>query len=158
MNTAKISRKSITKGVVVGTVLAVALNANAGGLMDMIIGTGAQRPAAEAFGLGPRVSEKHTYTARLQPMQPLRVRQLMSVPVLITDEQGRPVDNATVTIDGGMPEHGHGLPTQPQVKHAAGSGTYEIEGLRFGMGGWWEVKLAIDSPAGADRVTFNLDL
>jgi hypothetical protein len=26
------------------------------------------------------------------------------------------------------------------------------------MGGWWELKLAIDSPAGADHVTFNLSL
>ena len=35
---------------------------------------------------------------------------------------------------------------------------YEIEGLRFNMGGWWELKLAIDAPAGADSVTFNLSL
>ncbi|MGZ5644600.1 MAG: FixH family protein, partial [Usitatibacter sp.] len=114
--------------------------------------------AAEAFGLGPRVSQKHTYTAQLLPVQPLRVRQLQSVPVLITDAQGRPVENATITVDGGMPEHGHGLPTQPRVKHGNASGKYEIEGLRFSMAGWWEVKLAIDSPAGADRITFNLSL
>jgi hypothetical protein len=35
---------------------------------------------------------------------------------------------------------------------------YEIEGVRFSMGGWWELKLAIDSAAGADTVTFNLSL
>ena len=35
---------------------------------------------------------------------------------------------------------------------------YEIEGVRFNMGGWWEFKLAIDASAGADRITFNLSL
>src|SRR5919109_560028 len=114
--------------------------------------------AAAAFGLGPRVSKKKTYTATLQPAQPLRVRRLQTVPVLITDAHGRPVESAVISVDGGMPEHGHGLPTQPRVTRALGGGVYEIEGLRFSMGGWWEVKLAIDSPAGADRVTFNLSL
>jgi hypothetical protein len=35
---------------------------------------------------------------------------------------------------------------------------YEIEGVRFNMGGWWEFKLAIAGASGADTVTFNLDL
>src|SRR5262245_40902279 len=26
---------------------------------------------------------------------------------------GAPVDQATITVDGGMPQHGHGLPTKP---------------------------------------------
>ena len=117
-----------------------------------------QRPAAQAFGLGPRVSTKQTYTATLQPQEPLRVRRLQSVPVLITDAKGVPVESAVISVDGGMPEHGHGLPTQPRVTRALGNGLYEIEGVRFNMGGWWELKLAIDSPAGADSVTFNLSL
>jgi hypothetical protein len=138
-------------------VLAAALAAAACGHLAMM-GRGVERPVAEAFGLGPRVSEKQTYTATLQPAQPLRVRRLQTVPVLITDAHGRPVESAVISVDGGMPEHGHGLPTQPRVTRALGGGVYEIEGLRFSMGGWWEVKLAIDSPAGADRVTFNLSL
>jgi len=35
---------------------------------------------------------------------------------------------------------------------------YEIEGLRFNMGGWWELKLAILSPEGSDNITFNIGL
>src|SRR5919108_5431003 len=131
-------------------VLAAALAAAACGHLAMM-GRGVERPAAEAFGLGPRISEKQTYTATLQPAQPLRVRRLQTVRVLITDAHGRPVESAVISVDGGMPEHGHGLPTQPRVTRALGGGVYEIEGLRFSMGGWWEVKLAIDSPAGADR-------
>jgi hypothetical protein len=57
-----------------------------------------------------------------------------------------------------MPQHGHGLPTRPRVTRNLGDGAYEIEGVRFNMGGWWEFKLAIAGPRGTDTVTFNLDL
>ena len=117
-----------------------------------------ERPAAAEFGLGPRASAHRVYTAALQPREPLHLRQLQTLPVRITDASGRPVELAEITIDGGMPQHGHGLPTQPRVKRALGDGVYEIEGVRFSMGGWWELKVAIAAPAGADVVTFNLDL
>jgi hypothetical protein len=117
-----------------------------------------KRPAETEFGLGPRMSANQKYTATLQPREPLRLRRLQTVPVLITDAGGRPVEQAVITVDGGMPEHGHGLPTQPRIGRSLGGGVYEIDGVRFSMGGWWEFKLAIESPAGADRVTFNLSL
>ena len=121
-------------------------------------GKEAVRPAASEFGFGPRTSAGHRYAATLQPRQPLRVRQLLALPVLITDASGRPIEAARISVDGGMPEHRHGLPTQPKVRRALGAGVYEIEGLRFNMGGWWELKLGIDSTAGADTITFNLTL
>ena len=118
----------------------------------------ASRPATHEFGFGPRASAKQLYAATLQPRQPLRVRQLHTLEVLITDASGRPMEGARIAVDGGMPEHGHGLPTQPKVRRSLGGGVYEIEGLRFNMGGWWELKLAIESPVGTDSVTFNLNL
>ncbi|MBP8298407.1 MAG: FixH family protein [Burkholderiales bacterium] len=120
--------------------------------------SGAERPAAAEFGLGPRPSAAQLYTATLLPRQPLRLRQLETVPVRIADASGRPVAGVAIAVSGGMPEHGHGLPTQPRVTRALGDGVYEIEGVRFSMGGWWQLKLAIESPAGADSVTFNLSL
>jgi hypothetical protein len=121
-------------------------------------GADAARPAAREFGLGPRASATQLYAATLQPRQPLRVRELQTLPVLITDASGRPIEGARISVDGGMPEHGHGLPTQPKVRRALTGGVYEIEGLRFNMGGWWELKLAIEAAAGSDSVTFNLSL
>jgi hypothetical protein len=118
----------------------------------------AERAAQAEFGLGPRVSESRVYTATLQPAQQLRLRHMQTVPVLVVDADGRPVDDATITVDGGMPEHSHGLPTQPLVRRSLGGGVYEIEGVRFSMGGWWELKLSIESPRGRDRITFNLAL
>lgn len=118
----------------------------------------ARPPAASEFGTGPRASNRSLYAATLEPREPLRLRQLLAVPVRIVDANGRPVDGATVSIEGGMPEHLHGLPTKPRVTRSLGEGVYEIEGLRFSMGGWWQLTLVIDSPAGVDSVTFNLAL
>jgi hypothetical protein len=129
-----------------------------GHMMTMMHGRGVDRPSETEFGTGPRASASRQFTATLQPDQPLRPRRMQTVRVAITDANGAPVDNATIRIDGGMPEHGHGLPTRPRVTRALGHGLYEIEGVRFNMGGWWELKLAINAPAGSDVVTFNLAL
>ena len=71
---------------------------------------------------------------------------------------GTPVDSATVSVDGGMPQHGHGLPTKPQVKRLAESGDYLVEGMKFNMGGWWVVKFRVDAASGNDSLVFNLKL
>jgi hypothetical protein len=71
---------------------------------------------------------------------------------------GQPVDRATITVDGGMPQHGHGLPTKPRVTNDLGNGDHLVEGMKFSMTGWWVVKFAISSTAGVDSVTFNLSL
>jgi hypothetical protein len=126
--------------------------------MLMIHGTGAKRPAASEFGLGPRSSAHGRYVATLEPAMPLRPRQMQTVRVTVRDADGRAIDEAQISVDGGMPQHGHGLPTRPRVTRNLGDGVYEIEGVRFNMGGWWEFKLAIAGSGGADTVTFNLDL
>ncbi|MGP1677947.1 MAG: FixH family protein [Giesbergeria sp.] len=132
--------------------------AGCGHVAAMAFGTGATRPAAGEFGFGPRASAERRYVATLKPQQELRPRKLQSMRVSIVDASGRAVDGANILVDGGMPQHGHGLPTQPRVTKSLGGGLYEIEGVRFNMGGWWEFKLAVNGAAGADTVTFNLDL
>ena len=139
-------------------VLAAVATTGCGHLMMMLHGSGVARPLETEFGTGPRASAAGQFTAALQPDQPLRPRRMQTMRVAITDAAGAPVDDATITIDGGMPQHGHGLPTRPRVTRALGNGLYEIEGVRFNMGGWWQFKLAIDAPAGSDIVTFNLAL
>ena len=126
--------------------------------MMMMHGAGAKRPAATEFGLGPRSSANGLYKATLEPSRELRPRQMQTVRVAIVDAAGRAVEGALLTIDGGMPEHGHGLPTRPRMTRAIGDGTYEVEGVRFNMGGWWEFKVTITSERGNDTVTFNLSL
>ena len=156
-NVSRKPRGARRRAAIIAAVAVLAAGASACGHLIAMV-SGVERPAATEFGLGPRASANRMYTATLQPREPLRLRRLQTVPVRITDAAGRPVEQAAITVDGGMPEHGHGLPTQPRIGRALGGGVYEIDGVRFSMGGWWEFKLAIESPAGADRVTFNLSL
>jgi hypothetical protein len=124
----------------------------------LMMGAGAPRPAESEFGLGPRASEARLYTATLMPAAPLKPRTMYTVQVAVADEQGQPVEDAQIAVDGGMPQHGHGLPTRPRVTRHLGGGVYEIEGVRFTLRGWWEFTLSIATASGSDRVTFNLSL
>ena len=128
------------------------------GHMEKLRGKDVARPELAEFGTGPRAAAARQFTATLTPDQPLRPRRMQTVRVAIVDAAGNPVEHAAIEVDGGMPQHGHGLPTRPRVTRALGGGLYEIEGLRFNMGGWWELNLAISAAGAADVVTFNLDL
>lgn len=78
--------------------------------------------------------------------------------VTVTTRQGAPVEGAAITVEGGMPEHAHGLPTSPVATDYLGEGRYRIEGVKFSMNGWWQLRLGIAGPAGVDEATFNLVL
>lgn len=89
------------------------------------------------------------------PAQAPAINQMHSWTVKLATADGAPVQGAKFLVDGGMPQHGHGLPTQPRVTREMESGTYALDGMKFSMTGWWEMKLSIDGPQGADKVTFN---
>jgi hypothetical protein len=78
--------------------------------------------------------------------------------VTVKTRQGMPVEGAAISVGGGMPEHAHGLPTSPEATAYLGDGRYRIEGMKFSMSGWWQLKLGVSAPAGADEATFNLVL
>jgi hypothetical protein len=106
-----------------------------------------------------KVSAHGLYRASVRvDAEPIPVRRLQSWTLHIDTMDGRPVDAATITMNGGMPQHGHGLPTSPRVTRALGNGDHLVEGVKFNMGGWWVVRFAIAAGAGADTVTFNLSL
>ena len=93
--------------------------------------------------------------ALLPPAQAPAINQMHSWKVKLATADGTLVHGARFAVDGGMPQHGHGLPTRPRVTRELADGTYQRDGMKFSMTGWWEVKLAIDAPPGADKVTFN---
>ncbi|WP_309630319.1 FixH family protein [Brevundimonas sp.] len=79
--------------------------------------------------------------------------------VHITDASGSPLTQAIVQVTGGMPEHHHGLPTQPRVTESATPGDYVINGVRFSMTGKWVLNLDIRAREGrSDTVTFSFVL
>lgn len=86
------------------------------------------------------------------------LNQIHTWTLTVTTPDGALVENAEIIVDGGMPQHGHGLPTRPQVTAYLGNGEYRVEGLRFQMTGWWEVKFIISAGGQTDSITFNLSL
>jgi hypothetical protein len=74
----------------------------------------------------------------------------------LRDARGDPVTGAAVAIAGGMPGHGHGLPTQPQVTEEIGVGRYRIEGVKLNMAGAWVIEVFVQTAAGRDRLRFDL--
>ena len=103
-----------------------------------------------------KASAHRLYRVSVRPdVTPIPVRRLQRWTLHLATIDGQPVDSATITMDGGMPQHGHGLPTRPQVTRELADGTYLLEGMKFSMPGWWEIKLAIAAEEGTDNVTFN---
>lgn len=150
------SRKTAAKVGLALALSAVLLGA-CSHLMMMMHGDVEPPPASE-FGFGPRASAGGLYEATIEPAEPLRTRRLHTVKLSLRTLGEAPVEGASITVDGGMPQHGHGLPTRPKVTRSLGDGTYQVDGVKFNMGGWWELKFRITSAAGTDSVTFNLDL
>jgi hypothetical protein len=158
MSPSLFSRSRLRRTAAILTGVFVVGASTACGAAGLFMRSKLQPPPQSEFGLGPRSSADHRYIATLIPDDTLRPRRLQAVRLSIVDADGRPVDGLTIAVDGGMPQHGHGLPTRPHVSRSFGGGVYEIDGVRFNMGGWWEFRLAIDGAAGSDRVTFNLQL
>jgi hypothetical protein len=102
------------------------------------------------------VSAGGKFVVTLQPPAvPPVINQMHAWGMLVSTPDGLPVGGARIAVDGGMPQHGHGLPTRPLVRPAGGDGAYLLDGMKFSMTGWREIKLAIQTPAAADNVTFN---
>ena len=92
----------------------------------------------------------------LPPERAPAINQMHSWQLRLQDASGAPVTGARFLVDGGMPQHGHGLPTRPRVTREVEAGTYQIDGMKFSMTGWWELTLDIDGARGSDKVTFNM--
>lgn len=86
------------------------------------------------------------------------VGELQSWTLSVTTLQGRAIEGAHIEVDGDMPQHGHGLASQPQITQDLGEGRYLLEGLKFQMGGWWVIEATITDGNLTDTVRFNLQL
>jgi hypothetical protein len=94
-------------------------------------------------------------TRTSQP-NPIIVNEMHTWTIHVEMASGAMVENATIKVDGDMPEHGHGLPTSPEVTKYLGNGDYLVEGLLFQMPGWWVIEFDITAGGQTDHVEFNL--
>jgi hypothetical protein len=96
-----------------------------------------------------------SYTSKLKPIE---INNLHTWIIHIKDTDNKDVVDAELKVVGGMPEHNHGLPTQPRVTKYLGDGCYLLEGMKFHMLGWWTVTISVTTEKESDTVTFNLKL
>lgn len=104
-------------------------------------------------------SQKGIYLVAIEPeTSPVRLGELHTWIVTVKTPDGKPVADASIEVSGGMPQHGHGLPTSPRITAHLGEGRYRVEGVKFTMSGLWELKFAVSAPPGDDEAVFNLKL
>lgn len=104
-------------------------------------------------------SAQGAFSATIRPaIDPIPTNKIHSWTLHLQTPDGKPVENATITLKGDMPQHGHGMPTQPEVSKYLGNGDYLVEGMKFQMTGWWVVDFDVNAGGKTDRVSFNLML
>jgi hypothetical protein len=115
------------------------------------------KPPADLDYSRTRTSASGQYRGTIRPQgDSIPKGKLQSWTLHIESLNAAPLDSVVLSVDGGMPQHGHGLPTKPRATRALGNGDHLIEGMKFNMGGWWVVKFAMRSAAGPDTLVFNL--
>jgi len=86
------------------------------------------------------------------------INEIHTWTVYVETADSRPLIGAKIEVGGGMPQHSHGLPTQPKVVLVLSAGVYLIDGFKFHMPGYWEVDFNIDAEGVKDKVKFRLQL
>lgn len=112
-----------------------------------------------ADSLGTQDTENGLFrVSAMSQLDPVVINETHAWTLQVETEDGRPVTDAEIAVDGGMPEHDHGFPTAPRVTENIGEGEYLLEGMRFNMGGVWVLTLEISSGGESDTVTFEFEL
>lgn len=103
----------------------------------------------------------HTNGLRIRiysQLTPVQINQMHSWELEVVNAQGMQIDDAEIIVVGGMPDHDHGLPTNPQVTGMLPNGRYLLEGIRFHMPGRWLMQFSVraDSTLSELELEFNL--
>jgi len=109
--------------------------------------------AAGAFAEEGQGSFHVTYKSQVEP---LPLNRIHSWVLHVETSDGKPVEKAVIKVDGGMPAHNHGLPTQPAVTEM-GNGDYLVQGIKFSMNGHWELWFEIQSAGVIEKKKFEVD-
>lgn len=91
-------------------------------------------------------------------LSPLSINQIHSWHVRVLDRDDETLELEELNVYGGMPEHDHGLPTQPQVTTRLENGDYLLEGVRFHMQGHWQLQIELQLNGVDDTAIIDFDL
>jgi hypothetical protein len=123
-------------------------------LLPLLLLMGAAEPEPQAW-TSASGKLRASYTSDSNPVP---LNQIHTWTLHIETSDGVALENAQVSIDGGMPAHEHGLPTAPVVTGYVGNGDYRVEGLRFHMQGAWEMTITVKHDDMTDTIVFPLNL
>ncbi|MEM7704082.1 MAG: cytochrome c peroxidase [Pseudomonadota bacterium] len=101
-------------------------------------------------------TQNRLYQVEIEARAAPVVGQLHEWTVSVLDAQGKPVTPQRLAFYGGMPGHGHGMSSEPQVTRQLAPGQYLVEGVSFNMHGGWEIVVGVTADAGSDKATFDL--
>lgn len=102
-------------------------------------------------------SSQGKFVVRMEPpVGGPAINQMHAWQVRLATPDGQPVSRATIAFAGGMPQHGHGFPTKPRITGETAPGVYALEGMKFSMTGWWDMRLAIQAGDVTDAAVFNV--
>lgn len=109
---------------------------------------------------------KYQVTLELHPNPPA-MGELFEVRARLLDRAGEPIEDAKVRLDARMPQHDHGMMTDPiddpGVCDDAGTcrhpdGVYTTRGFKFHMGGEWTILVSVEGPLGPDNTSFVYEM
>lgn len=123
-------------------------------LLPLMLLMGAAAPDAPGW-LSENGTLRATYTPELTPVP---LNRIHSWTLHLETSDGAIVENAEVTIEGGMPAHNHGLATAPAVTAYLGNGDYRIEGMRFHMQGEWILRVNVRHERSTETIVIPLTL
>jgi hypothetical protein len=103
-----------------------------------------------------KASDAGVFQVRLDaPAGGIQLNQMGTWEIVVATPAGEAVRGARIDVIGGMPLHNHGFPTAPRVGAESRPGVYPLQGVRLGMGGWWQVLLAISADGTTDTASFD---
>ena len=103
-----------------------------------------------------RTTASGAFVVAIRPLvASVPINQIHAWEIDVKTAAGQPVTGARIGFGGGMPQHAHGYPTKPRVTAELGNGRYRLDGVKFSMTGWWEMKLDIQAKERSDKITFN---
>jgi len=123
--------------------------------------------AAEAVGVPATqqnldkkvVTESGAYLVTLRPREDrFVIGESQAWIASITDSGGHAFTPSVLYLDGGMPGHGHGLPSSPRFTQHLGGADYLLEGMTLNMPGDWRFVVTVGGAAGTDSAIFDLNI
>ena len=116
------------------------------------------RAADAAPGPSLQGSGEH-FVLTIEPeLEPIKINRMHRWRLHLRRLDGTPVNDAQISLIGGMALHDHGLPSSPRIEPVGSNGQYLAEGVKFHMSGQWQMLFTVETVAGVEILTVELDI